>query len=171
MSNQTKFTQSRRNFLKGAAAVSALSVGGLSSIAFAAKGTPAVDAITGNSMLGDRILGDNGIQIIQETLFDREKVTLINQSGKLQMLDARQPVSLHQANGMLVVTVNQDDAAAVNGMMVMSPDQRLTFDVKAIGIEVSEDMDLPVLTNLAENQLQISSQHSVFNRIVPVQVV
>ncbi len=168
MTDQTSFTLSRRSFLKGAASVSALSIGGLSSLAFAGQ---SASAISGNSMRGDRILGDNGIQIIQETLFDREKVTLINQSGKLQMLDARQPISLHQANGMLVVTVNQDDAAAVNGMIVMSPDQRLTFDVKAIGIEVAEDMGLPALTNLAENQLQISSQHSVFNRVVPVQVV
>ena len=168
MTDQKSFTLSRRSFLKGAASVSALSIGGLSSLALAGQ---SASAISGNSMRGDRILGDNGIQIIQETLFDREKVTLINQSGKLQMLDARQPISLHQANGMLVVTVNQDDAAAVNGMIVMSPDQRLTFDVKAIGIEVAEDMGLPALTNLAENQLQISSQHSVFNRIVPVQVV
>ena len=168
MTDQTSFTLSRRSFLKGAASVSALSIGGLSSLALAGQ---SASAISGNSMRGDRILGDNGIQIIQETLFDREKVTLINQSGKLQMLDARQPISLHQANGMLVVTVNQDDAAAVNGMIVMSPDQRLTFDVKAIGIEVAEDMGLPALTNLAENQLQISSQHSVFNRVVPVQVV
>ena len=171
MSNQSNFTLSRRSFLKGAASISALSIGGLSSLAFAGKSAGAVDAFTSNSMLGDRILGDNGIQIIQETLFDREKVTLINQSSKLQMLDARQPISLHQANGMLVVTVNQDDAKAVNGMIVMSPDQRLSFDVKAIGIEVDKDMDLPVLTNLAENQLQISSQHAEFNRIVPVQVV
>ena len=168
MTDQKSFTLSRRSFLKGAASVSALSIGGLSSLALAGQ---SASAISGNSMRGDRILGDNGIQIIQETLFDREKVTLINQSGKLQMLDARQPISLYQADGMLVVTVNQDDAAAVNGMIVMSPDQRLTFDVKAIGIEVAEDMGLPALTNLAENQLQISSQHSVFNRVVPVQVV
>jgi hypothetical protein len=170
MSKQTNFTLSRRNFLKGSASISALSLGGLSSLALAAKSTPAVDATAQGIMSGD-----SGIRVIQETLFDREAVTLINQSGKLQMLDARQPISLHQANGVLVVTVNQDDAKAVNGMLVMSPDQRLTFDVKAIGIEVSHDMsnsvDLPALTNLAENQLQIISKHSVFNRIVPVQVV
>ena len=176
MSNQKTTDQTRRQFLKGAAYVSALSVGGLSltglsSAAFAAKSNQAVDAISGSSVLGDRILGDSDIRVIQETLFDREKVTLINQSGKLQMLDVRRPISLHQTNGSLVVTVNQNDADAVNGMVLMSPNERFTFDVKAIGIDVSKTSDLPALTNLAENQLQIISEHSVFNRIVPVQLV
>ena len=165
MTDQTNFTLSRRSFLKGAASVSALSISGLSSLAFAGQSASAVDAISGNN-----VLSGSGIRVIQETLFNKEKVTLINESGKLQMLDVRQPISLHQANGKLVVTVNQDDAAAVNGMMVMSPEQRLTFDIKAVGIKVAKDMGLPALTNLAENQLQISSQHSVFNRVVPVQL-
>ena len=166
MSNQTSFTLSRRNFLKGAVSLSALSIGG---VACAANSASSIGALSDSS-----ILSNSGIRIIQETKFDREKVTLINESEKLQMLDARQPISLKQAYGMLVVSVNQNDAEAVNGMMVMSPGQRLTFDVKAIGIEVSEGADLmglPVLTNLAENELQITSKHSVFNRIVPVQVV
>ena len=98
---------------------------------------------------------------------------MINQSGKL---DVRQPICLDQANGVLVVIVNQDDAAAVNGMILISPDQHWTFDVKAIGIEISNapassHLDISSLSNLAENQLQISSKHSVFNRVVRVQVV
>ena len=163
MSNQT-FNQTLRHFLKGAAYVSALSVGGLSSLAFASKNATALDKSADFNT-------DNGIKIIQETLFDREKVTLINQSGKLQFLDVRQPISLQQRNGSLIVKVNQNDAEAVNGMVLMSPNQRFTFDVKAIGIDVSNTSDLPALTNLAENQLQISSENSVFNRIVPVQLV
>lgn len=161
-------TLTRRQFLKGAACVSALSVSGLSGMALAGQSSPAVGVDL--SAPSNKILGDSGIRVIQETLFDREKVTLINQSGKLQLLDARQPVSLHQSNGALVVTVNQNDAEAVNGMIVMSPEQRLTFDVKAIGIELGDSSGIPALTNLAENQLQISSKHAVFNRIVPVQM-
>ena len=165
MSNQLH-DQTRRHFLKGTAYVSALSMTGLSSIAFAAKSkTLDADALT-----NERFLGDSGIRIIQETLHDREKVTLINQSGKLQMLDARRPISLHQIDDALVVTVNQNDAEAVNGMVLMSPNERFTFDVKAIGIEVADASDIPTLTNLAENQLQIVSEHSVFNRIVPVEL-
>ena len=171
MSEQTNFTASRRKFLKSSAAVSALSITGLSGLAVAARAKPTVDALSGAGLTGDRVLGDGGIKIIQQTLFDREKVTLINQSAKLQMLDARQPVSLYQSNGGLVVSVNQDDVKAVNGMVVMSPGDEWTFDVKAIGIEVHNNTNLPVLTGLAEHELQISSTHAVFNRIVPVQVV
>ena len=172
MSNQIE-NKTRRTFLKNAAYASALSVGGLSSLAFANSKKPAIDNSIG-SIAGDRILGNTDIKILQETLHDREKVTLINQSGKLQMLDARQPISLHQVDGLLVVTVNQNDVDAVKGMVLMSPNERFTFDVKAIGIDVDTGItnttDLPILTNLAENQLQIKSDHSVFNRIVPVQL-
>lgn len=164
MSNQI-FNKTRRTFIKGAAYTTALAVSGFSSLAVADKSKSTI------SNSGDQILGDCGIRIIQETLFDREKVTLINQSGKLQMLDARQPIALHQANGSLIVKVNQNDADAVNGMVLMSPNERFTFDVKAIGIDVGNSSNLPSLTNLAENQLKISSEHSVFNRIVPVKLV
>ena len=164
------FNKTRRHFIKSVACVSALSATGLSSLAFANKSksvqTNAVDEI-----VDEKILGDRDIKIIQETLNDREKVTLINQSGKLQMLDARQPISLHQVDGALIVTVNQNDAQATNGMVLMSPNERFTFDVKEMGIEMTEVSHLPTLKNLAEPQLQIVSEHSVFNRIVPVELV
>jgi len=167
MSNQT-FEQSRRHFLKGAAYTSALSLGGLSSYAFAASSSNKVALNEAEVYSNCAIRSVNGISIIQQTKLDRETVTLFNQSGKMQMLDARQPISLHQVDGALVVSVNQNDEKAVNGMVLMSPNERFTFDVKAIGIEVADTSDIPILTNLAENQLQIVSEHSVFNRIVPV---
>jgi len=158
MANQPQFTQSRRKFLKGAVSASALSIAGLSGLAIADTSILTVDALSGASVADEQALASSGIRIIQETMLDREKVTLINQSGKLQMVDAREPISLYRGNGKLMVKVNQDDAKAVNGMIVMSPDQRLTFDVS-----------LPAPANLVANQLQISSNHSVFNRVVPVQ--
>ena len=169
MANNTKFSHSRRTFLKSAATASAVSIGVLSGITGLALADSGVNAASTSAKEGT--LNASGIRVIQETLFNKEKVTLINESGKLQMLDVRQPVSLHQNNGKLIVSVNQDDTKAVNGMMVMSPDQQLSFDVKALCIDVVEDLGLPTLTNLAENELQIVSAHSVFNRIVPVQVV
>ena len=170
-SKQNKsFNKTRRSFLKGAARATALSVAGISSLIFAAKTSSTVENLSVSLIAGDKILGDSDIKIIQETQFDREKVTLINQSGKLQMLDARKPISLHQVNGALIVTVNQNDANAVNGMVLMSPNERFTFDVKAIGIDVAHTTDIPNLTNLSENQLQIISKHSIFNRVVPVQL-
>lgn len=174
MSNKTS-PITRRTFLKGTAAVSALSLGGISSLALAGKAT-VTDPLLFDEITCNRILGNGDIKIIQETLFGREKVTLINESGKLQMLDVREPISLYQVDDTLVVTVNQDDKKAVNGMMVMSDGDRLTFDVKAIGIEIADEanlvgVELPALTNIAENQLQISSAHPVFNRTVDVQIV
>lgn len=151
--------KTRRQFLKGAAYVSALSATGLSSFAFANK-RKAIHTNAADEIIDEKILGDRDIKIIQETLNDREKVTLINQSGKLQMLDARQPISLHQVDGAVVVTVNQNDANATNGMVLMSPNECFTFDVKEMGIKVAD-----------ASQLQIVSEHSVFNRIVPVELV
>lgn len=166
------FNKTRRNFLKGAAYTSALSIGGLSSYAFAAANCASNTVINETAGYSSCAISRvNGISIIQQTKIDRETVTLINQSGKLQMLDARQPISLEQSNGSLLVSVNQNDSEAVNGMVLMSPNERFTFDVKAIGIDVSDAIDIPALTNLAEHQLQISSEHSVFNRIVPVELV
>ncbi len=89
-------------------------------------------------------------------------------------------VSISSASNGVVPSLNsasfadqldKNDVDAVNGMVLMSPNERFTFDVKAIGIDVSNANDIPTLTNLAENQLQIVSQHSVFNRIVPVELV
>lgn len=166
MSDQIE-NKTRRTFLKSAAYASALSVGGLSSLAIAAKKPIDLETITKSPNLRN----ESGITVIQETQFDREKVTLINESGKLQMLDARQPISLHQVDGRLVVTVNQNDEDAMNGMVLMSPKERLSFDVKAVGIDLGNTKGVPALTNLAENQLRIKSDHSVFNRIIPVQLV
>lgn len=164
--SHSNINQARRKVLKGAAYLSALSATGLSSLALAKKDNSAAAVMT-----PDNSFSANGaIRIIQETQFDREKVTLINESNKLQMIDARRPISLHQVNGLLVVTVNQNDADAVNGMVLMSPNERFTFDVKAVGLDLGEAKDIPVLTNLAENQLEIVSEHSVFNRILPVEL-
>lgn len=169
--------KTRRGFIKTVAYTSVLTLGGLHSLAFARKSSVTLESTLGLSNKNGAVnnpdtLSNSGIRIIQETKFDREAVTLINESGKLQQLDARQPISLHQIMGKLIVTVNQNDIEAMNGMVLMSPNERFTFDVKAIGLDVSNTKtDLPMLTNLAENQLQISSHHSVFNRIVPVQLV
>ena len=64
MSKQT-FTQSRRHFLKGVAYTSALSIGGLSSLAFA-----------------------TGTCAKQQKTLDKETLTLFNQSDKTVTLDA-----------------------------------------------------------------------------------
>ena len=161
MSNQT-FTQSRRHFLKGATYTSALSLGGLSSLAFTASGTATINKSSE--------LASSGISIMQQKIFDKETVTLINQSDNLIMVDALKPISLEEVNGSLLVKVNQIESEAFNGMIAISPSERISFDIKATGADLTNS-DTLSLTNPAGNHLQITSEHSIFNRIVPVQSV
>ena len=159
-SNQT-FTQSRRNFLKGAAYTSVLSMGGLSSLALAADGAATLNKSAQVSSCA--ISSINGISVIQQKMLDRETVTLINQSDKIIMVNALQPINLEQVNGSLVVKVNQIESEAFNGMIAISPSERISFDIV--------DADILPSKNLDGIHLQITSEHSVFNRIVPVQLV
>jgi len=79
MTNKT-FTKSRRNFLKGAAYSSALSLGGLSGLAFAAKSTSPEKAF---GVKASADLTNSGLSIMQQKTLTGETVTLINQSKKL----------------------------------------------------------------------------------------
>ena len=163
MTNQT-FTKSRRNFLKGAAYTSALSLGGLSGLAFAAKTTGADNAASVQASA--RLTGTN-ISIMQHKTLTGETVRLINNSNKMIMLNAQQPISLKQFNGSLIVKVNEIESEAFNGMIAVSPSERISFDIKSVGSEYTNLNAFPV-ANSDENHLQISSEHSIFNRVVPV---
>lgn len=166
MSNQT-FTPSRRNFLKGAAYTSALSLGGLTSLAYAAEHLDGTKTTTLNKSAE---LADSGISVIQQKTLHGETVTLINHSDKMVMVDALKPITLEQVNSSLVVKVNQIESEAVNGMIAISPSERISFEIKAVGEDLTNAKILP-LANLNGNHLQITSEYSIFNRIVPVQVV
>lgn len=164
MTNKT-FTKSRRTFLKGAAYTSALSLGGLSGLAFAAKNTTADKMASASAEMAN-----SGISIMQQKTLTGETVTLINQSDKIIMLDALKPVSLDQFKGQLIVRVNQIESEAFNGMIAVSPSERISFEIKSVGSDFTNADILP-LENLDENHLQITSENSTFNRIVPVNIV
>jgi hypothetical protein len=165
MSNQS-IPQSRRNFLKGAAYTSLLSLGGISSLAFATNGAATKDTATS---IKSAEVSNSGISVTQQKILDREKVTLINQSNKLVMVDALKPISLKQVNGSLVVKVNQIESEALNGMVAISPSESITFDINAVAADFT-NVNSVSMTNLARNHLQITSEHSIFNRVVPVQL-
>jgi hypothetical protein len=165
MSNQL-IPQSRRSFLKGAAYTSLLSLGGLSSLAFATNGVAKKNTVTAINSAGT---SSSAISVTQQNMLDRETITLINQSDKLAMVDALKPISLEQLNGSLVVNVNQIESEARNGMIAISPGEHIIFDIKAAAADFTNVDRLP-MTNLAVNHLQITSEHSIFNRIVPVQL-
>ena len=106
MSKQTD-TITRRHFLKGAAYSSALSVGGLSSVALAQSASPKEYIVSGSNA---------------------SAVTLFNQSAKTVALNAAQPVSLEKVNGWVVVKINK--ASVQDSIEItLAPGQKLSFAV------------------------------------------
>lgn len=162
MSTQTQFTQSRRNFLKGAAYTSVLSIGGVSSLAFAAKGktAAATAADTANAINAD-------ISVMQQPMLHKETVSLFNNSDEPVMLDAMQPIKIDRVNGSLVVKPNVISDKAYSGMIMIHPRERLSFDIQTTGgiFSSAEVQDARLLDG---QLLHISSEHSAFNRLIPV---
>lgn len=166
MSNQIN-TQSRRSFLKGIAYTSVLSLGGVSGLAFASN---KIATNLNNSVASCSISNINGISIIQQKMLGKETVTLINQSNKMLLVDALQPIALEQINGSLVVTVKQIESEATNGMIAISPNERISFDIKSVNNNSTKEK-IESLANAQQNHLEITSEHSVFNRFIPVKIV
>ncbi len=140
MSNQIK-PFSRRRFLKGAAYMSALSVGGLSSAAFAACGnkTSTMSAST-------------------------SAVTLFNQSDKTVALDAAQPVSLEKVNGWVVVKINK---ASEQSILDLNTDEIITLTAgQQLAFEV--DSELAPLLKDSGDYIVITNEYSALNNMVPV---
>ncbi len=142
MSKKTN-TLTRRHFLKGAAYTSALSIGGLSSLAFA--NTSSSKKIIGNKDLG-------------------KTVTLFNQSDKTVALDASQPVSLQKVNGWIVVKINKASEQSIANLrtdeiITLSAGQQHTFEIDSeLAPMLKETGDYVVMTN----------EFSVLNNIVPI---
>ncbi|MGH1427609.1 MAG: hypothetical protein ACRBEE_06680 [Arenicella sp.] len=97
---------SRRHFLKGAAYLSVLSVGGASSAALA--------------------IGENQSHAIA---ISSPSVTLSNQSDKAVFLNASQPVSLEHVNGWVVAAINKASDQSTDQAMTLLPGQERTFAV------------------------------------------
>ena len=98
---------------------------------------------------------------MQQKTLTGETVTLINQSDKIVMLDVLKPVSLEQYNGSLIVRVNQIESEAFNGMIAISPSERISFDIKTVDFNDSY-ADTLSLAHKDQNHLQLTSEHSIF---------
>ena len=143
MSNQTN-KLSRRNFLKGAAYTSALSVGAVSSVAYAACGHKnKVTASAGHST---------------------PSVTLFNQSDKTVALNASQPVRLDKVNGWVVVKINK---ASDESILQLKTDEIITLTA---GQKVSFPVDAEMAPMLEESgdYIVITSEFDAFNNMVPI---
>lgn len=142
MSRQTN-TLSRRSFLKGAAYTSALSLGGLSSLAFGESTNTKQYIISGS---------------------DTSRVTLFNQSAKSVALDASQPVSLEKVNGWIVVKINK---APEQGYSELSASGAITL---ASGESRSFAVDAELAPMLIETggEIVITNEYSTLDNMVPI---
>ena len=141
MSKQT-FTQSRRHFLKGAAYTSALSIGGLSSLAFA-----------------------TGASANQQKTLAKETLTLFNQSDKTVTLDATKPVSLELVNGWVVVKINKQTEQSTGKAISLAAGQRQSFAIDAkLAPMLKESGDYIVITSefsVLNNMVPITTYDSM----------
>ncbi len=135
-------TLSRRNFLKGAAYTSVLSVGGLSSIAHATCGNSEKSSMSAST----------------------SAITLFNQSDKTVALNASSPVSLENINGWVVVKINKASEQSIldlntDEVITLTPGQQLAFSVNSeMAPMIKESGDFIVITN----------EYSALNNMVPV---
>jgi len=162
ISNKSQLSnQSRRNFLKGAAYTSALSIGGLSSIAFATSNDNEIHA-------SDSVnLTDSNISVMQQQMLHKETVSLFNNSDEAITLDALHPVTIERFNGSLVVKPNLIDSNAFCGMIMMLPRQRISFDIQTTG-GLFSSAEIAEVSKLDGQQLHITSEHAAFNKLIPV---
>jgi len=137
MSNQTK-PLTRRNFLKSAAYTSVLSIGGVSSLAFANAKTDA-------------------------KLENAPTVTLFNQHDETVYLDPKQPISLEKVNGWVVVKINK----ATNLTSVSNKQQAITLTAgQRQSFEVDSEI-APLLKDIGD-YIVITNEFSAFNNMVPI---
>lgn len=163
MFNQTRITQSRRSFLKGAAYTSVLSLGGLSSLAFAINGDKTVinDVLSASS---------KEISVMQQHMLHKEMVSLFNNSDEALMLDAVHPVKIERVNDSLVVKPNIVESQAATGMIVMQARQRISFDIQTTG-SIYSHSEIKNAGRTKGKFLHISSEHSGFNALIPVSTI
>ena len=146
-------TLSRRNFLKGAAYTSALSLGGLSNFAFATS--------------ADDLVANSHISVMQQHMLHKEVVSLFNTSDEILMLDAAQPVKIERVNGSLLVKPNPAKSKSPKDMIMMQARQRISFDIQTTG-SIYSHAEVQTAARTKGQLLHISSEHSGFNALIPV---
>ncbi len=130
----------RRTILKSIAYGSALSVGGLSAVAFA------------NSDISET---NNTIE--KEAL---QTITLFNQSDKTIVLDASQPVSIEQVNSWVVVKINKaSENQNVQQTLSLASGQRLPFTI---------DSELAPLLKSTGDYIVITNEFTALNNMIPI---
>ena len=158
MSNTT-----RRTFLKGLAYTSALSLGGISSIAMAKSS--ASSATTA--------LPTCDIHLLPTQHVGSETLSLFNHTDTSVTIDGIDKVNLDNENKFLVVKVNKLDKQTGQDSVTLAPGETMEIKVSAISSDYQEysaanaSLELP---NVLAGQLKVSSDHQAFNGVIPVTI-
>ena len=161
MSNTT-----RRTFLKGLACGSALSIGGLSSIAMAAKSSNKA------STMG-AALPSCDIHLLPTQNIGSEKLSLFNHTDKNVTIENITRHNLDGVNKFLAIKVNKLGKHSGQNSVTLSPGETMEFLVAAISSDnygnnsTNSSVSIP---NVLAGQLLVNSNHQEFNGIIPVTV-
>ena len=159
MSNTT-----RRTFLKGLACGSALSVGGLSSIAIA-KSTSI--HVTGSA------LPTCDIHLLPNQHIGTDIVSISNHTDTAVTLNSFAPDNLDGVNQYLAVKVNKLGKHAGQNTVTLAPGESLELVVAAISSDNQGNNNAKsslAIPNVLAGQLKVSSSHHAFSGIIPVTV-
>ena len=137
-------TLNRRNFLKAAAYTSTLTIGAVSTAAFASCSNFSHNKTELNALTSS--------------------VTLFNQSDKTLALDATQPVILEKVNGWVVVKINKASEQSImdldtDAIITLTSGQQLAFQV---------DSELAPLLKESGDLIVITNEYSALNNMVPI---
>lgn len=163
MSNQT-----RRTFLKSIAYGSALSMGGLSSLAMANANKLTVETIAKGSALPTC-----DIQLLPKQHIGSEILSLINHTDTHVSVGRIMPVGLKNTNKYLSIKVDKLGKHAHLGTVTLAPKEELRFVVSAISSDKQGNTthnSSVAIPNVLAGKLKVNSDHYAFNGIIPVTV-
>jgi len=161
--------ESRRTFIKGVAYSSALTVGGLSSVAMA---TDALSTKTAAIPSMGAALPTCDISIPSNQCMGTEIVTLTNTATTNVTVESISSMGLQHVNKHLAVKVNKLGAHAGKGQVTLAPGEQLSFVVAALSSDDSGNANNKNLfiPNVLLGKLEVRSNHPDFNGIIPVTV-
>ena len=161
--------QSRRTFIKGVAYSSALTVGGLSSVAMATDVLVTKESVAASS---GTALPTCDISIPSNQCMGTEIITLTNTTSGHVKIKSISSMGLQHINRHLAVKVNKLGKHAGKGQVTLAPGEQLSFVVAALssddaGNANNKNLFIP---NVLLGKLNIESDHSDYNGIIPVTV-
>lgn len=161
------FNQSRRSFIKVVAYGSALSIGGLSSLAIANNSKAA-----GKTLFEGTALPTCDISLSQNQIIGTEIVTLNNHTNCDVTFNSISGAGLEDINKHLAVKVNKLGKHANQSVVTLTPGEQLSFVVAAVcadeyGNANNKNLFIP---NVLAGQLKVSSDHPAFNGVIPLTV-